>query len=374
MSDYLIIGGGIHGAACAFELARQGAKVRLLESSSIASAASGGPGQRGVRANKRDRRELPLMALAYRRWPSLHEELGCAPTYQRTGSLTLIERDQDLEAAPARVWMQEQLGIESRLVMREELVEMAPGLADGVQAAIHCPGDGTARHADTTRHFAEAARRAGARIDEHTALESLHMQGSRVSAAITATGERIEIGKCCLLLSNASVAELLRRSVGLTLPVWSTCLQVMLVRPMSPMRIDHLIGHLSRTVAIKSECDGQVMISGGFRGVWDASSHTGSTVPEAIERNLAEAVAVFPALAGAEVVCADANHLEAMCIDEVPIIDRLSADSNLYYATGWTGHGWAIAPAVSRLLVEWVRSGDRPPLLAPFSRDRFAPR
>ena len=61
MADYIIVGGGIYGCTVAWQLAKRGADVLLLEANTIASGASGGLGERGVRANGRDLRELPLM-------------------------------------------------------------------------------------------------------------------------------------------------------------------------------------------------------------------------------------------------------------------------------------------------------------------------
>ena len=83
-AEFVIVGGGIYGAATACHLARGGGDVMLLESRRIGSGASGGMGKRGVRANGRDLRELPLMTLAYDLWPSLSEDLG-----QPTGRLRL---------------------------------------------------------------------------------------------------------------------------------------------------------------------------------------------------------------------------------------------------------------------------------------------
>ena len=68
---HLVVGGGVMGVATAWELARQGASVTLVEAAEIACGASGGFGQRGVRANGRDLRELPLMAMAYEIWVPL---------------------------------------------------------------------------------------------------------------------------------------------------------------------------------------------------------------------------------------------------------------------------------------------------------------
>ena len=96
MVDYVIVGGGIYGCTVAWELAKRGADVRLLEAKTIASGASGGLGERGVRANGRDGRELPLMRLAYDIWPTLHKEINGFTGYRRLGHLDMIEREEDL--------------------------------------------------------------------------------------------------------------------------------------------------------------------------------------------------------------------------------------------------------------------------------------
>ena len=75
MAENLVIGGGVFGTGVALEIAKSGRGVRLLEKQKIASGASGGPGRRGVRANGRDVRELPLMKMAYDIWLELHNDL-----------------------------------------------------------------------------------------------------------------------------------------------------------------------------------------------------------------------------------------------------------------------------------------------------------
>ena len=58
-------------------------------------------------------------------------------------------------------------------------------------------------------------------------------------------------------------------------------------------------------------------------------------------------------------------------MDDIPVIDRLPDCRNGFFATGWSGHGWAIAPAVADLIVQWAEHDDPPALLAPFSLQRF---
>jgi sarcosine oxidase subunit beta len=193
MADFVIVGGGVYGCGAAWELARRGAKVLLLEAKTIASGASGGPGKRGVRANGRDRRELPLMRLAYSLWPPLHKAIHADTGYAQTGHLMLIEREADYRTAHARLWLQNQQGIPTRLVEGAELCEREPHLSDQVKAALFCPHDGVADHTATTRGLADAARRLGAEIREATPVSGLERQGERVTAVFTAQGERVPV-------------------------------------------------------------------------------------------------------------------------------------------------------------------------------------
>jgi sarcosine oxidase subunit beta len=369
--DFVIAGGGVYGCGVAWELARQGGEVLLLEAGAVAGGASGGVGKRGVRANGRDLRELPLMHLAYRRWPELTDEIGAFTGYERLGSLELIERDRDYVAAPAIVWAQEQMGTPSRLVETAELHEMEPHLAPQVRAAIFCPKDGVADHTATTLGLASAAQRHGAQILENTALTHLETQGNRVSAVITSTGERVPVNKALLLLSNYHVVDLLAHQFGAHLPVWKRLPQILVTEPVHPTPVRHLIGHAHRRLAIKAFGDHQVMISGGWLGRWNPRTGRGEVQSDQVAGNMAEAVAVYPCLAGTAIAQTAADRLETDTADHIPIIDRVPGLDNAYFATGWSGHGWAIAPALWPLIANWAMHERYSPLLQPFSYRRF---
>lgn len=257
------LSGGRYGAGVAWELAKRGAEVLVLEAGEIASGASGGLGKRGVRANGRDGRELPLMRAAYELWPDLHEQLGAPTGYERVGNLHLIERDRDLPGAAAQAWAQEQQGITSTLLDAKAVREMEPGLSPRIQGALYCPNDGVADHTATTRALAQAAQRHGAVMREHTRVMGLERSGDRITAVRTAEEERIEVEHTLLLLANTFVPDLLHAQFGITLPVWTVWPQIVLTEPVEPMPVQYLIGHASRLLAMKSTPDGRVMISGG---------------------------------------------------------------------------------------------------------------
>ncbi len=374
--DYVVVGGGIYGCATAWELARRGAHVVVLEARTVASGASGGPGKRGVRACGRDPRELPLMQLAYDMWPALADEIGAATGYKRPGGLHLFEREPDgldggWASAPGRAWAQNQRGIATEVLERDAVRALEPGLCDAVSGALYCPNDGIADHTATTRGLAAAAARLGAEIREGTAVVGLERAGDRVTAMVTAEGERIAVGEAALLLTNTHVSGFVREALGVTLPVWPMLPQVLLTEPLDPPPVRHLIGHERRTLAIKPLPGGQVMISGGWSGRWNAQTNRGEVITAQVEGNFAEAAAVYPALVGVRVAESDAARPESVCVDDIPIIDRLPGATNLIVGTGWSGHGFAISLAVAKLLADWATGSEQPEPLRPFTYDRF---
>lgn len=370
MTDFVVIGAGVYGAATAWWLARGGARVHVIDERGVASRASGGPGRRGVRANGRDVRELALMGHAYAIWPGLHDELGVAQFHERTGHLLLAETAIDVERARAQAWLQCQHGIRSELLDADAARAREPGLGRDVRAAVFCPEDGVADHDATTRAYAAAAERLGVAMTLGARVRGIEIRGDRAVGVTTTSGERIAAASGVLVLANSAVGDLLRP--WQTLPVWNQCLQVLISAPLERVPFRHLTGHLSRTISLKTEGDDRVMVSGGWLARWDDETQQGTPVLESVDGNLAEAVAVYPALAGMRVEAVEVGHQESNCIDGIPIIDSVPQVRNLWYATGWCGHGWAIAPVVSQLLARWALEDERPLLLAPFSHARFS--
>ena len=369
MPDYTIIGGGVYGCATARRLAERGAEVVVLERKGVATGASGGPGRRGVRANWRDGRELPLMRAAYPVWEGLHEELGAEGLFERTGNLKLVGREEDWGPAKAQATLQRRMGIETHVLDAGEVRALELDVESGVLGGVYCPLDGVSDHTATTKAYAAAARALGVDIREGVEAAGVLYEGDRAVGVSLSDGGTVEASAGVLLLSNWSVGDLL--GDRLELPAWSTSLQVLVSKPLPRVPNRTVVGHMNRTLSLKAEPGGRVMISGGYTGLYDRETHTGRAIPAAIDANVADAVATFPALAGLEVEVADAGHLECFTVDRVPVIDKAPLAENVWFATGWCGHGWAIAPVVSDLLAAFVTDGACPELLQPFALSRF---
>jgi sarcosine oxidase subunit beta len=375
--EVIVVGGGGYGCGLAWELACRGVDVVLLEKDDIAAGASGGPGARGVRSSGRDLRELPLVRHATQLWPDLAQRLRHPTGYTRTGGLRLVEKEAvgtrgGRVSLEAHSWVLRRAGIPARVLDRAELLELEPDIGPGVTHALLCPLDGVVDHTLTSHSYAAAARRLGASIREHEPVTALTWRGHEV-AAVETPAETYLPSRAVVLLENTGVADLTAStdSPNAYLPTWHVVPQVTLVRPRTPVRISHLIGHDSRPLSLKSAPRGEVQISGGWRGTWDPILECGVVDPEMVAASLAEAAAVYPGLHDAQLVHTDASRTESCTTDGIPIIDRLPSSTNTFLAHGWSAHGYALVPAVTTLLADWITTGARPHPLEPFGHARF---
>lgn len=366
-----IVGGGVYGVATALALARRGGAVTVLEALEVAAGASGGLGKRGVRANGRDLRELPLMEMASTLWPRLSEDLGADTGYERTGHLRLYEHPHEAAEAVVRGRAQCAYGIPTHNLDRSAVTNLESGLSERIIGALHCPEDGVADHVATTRAYARAARASGVEIQTGARVAGLEIRHGRCAGLRLGDGRVVPSPGPVLLLANAGVPPLLDASVGVRLPVWTVYPQVVMSAPATVAPLRTLIGHASRPLAVKMTPGGAVMLSGGWRGSWDPEEGRARVLPEAVRGNWEQAVAVFPAIGRLEIAEACADRAETASVDGIPIIDRVPGVVNLLFATGWSGHGWAMAPAVALLLADWVVDGHHPVRLRPFGLDRF---
>lgn len=374
-SDFIIVGGGVYGCAVAYHLAKQGQTVTLLEQRSIANAASGGSGKRGIRANKRDLRELPLVSEAYRLWPRLADEIGGATGYENTGGVYLIEDEMaglsgGMIAAEHRARVQTALGATTELWSSEQLRKLLPGLSPKICAGLYTPFDSIASQSDTTHSYARAAQHYGASIVEGTQVTQLKTDTSgRITTAIDSYGHEHTAKTAMLIANNAGMADLVKDSLGVRLPVWPVYPQALAVRAQRTPSIPVLVGHDRRKLSVKMVGNDVIMLTGGWRGKFNSKMSTVDTIEDNIRGNLAELQAVFPDLGELTIEATYVDRPEAVSIDEIPLIGKLR--EGLYLAAGWSAHGWALAPSASQHIARMMLDDTIHTSIAPFGLDRF---
>jgi sarcosine oxidase subunit beta len=378
-AEIVIVGGGIYGACLAYDLAKAGHDVLVLEAQEIAAGASGGPGERGVRAANRDLRELPIVAQAQQRWAKLQAEIPGGVGYRRIGGFQVYDipygqRRGEIEGEiAARAAAQEALGIPTRLLGRDEVMAMEPELSPAIQGALFCPNDGVGDHGFATRQLAAEAQKAGAVIRTGEAVAKIVCEKGRAVAIMLAGGERVEVGRHLVLLANTGVPALLGPHLARheVLPVWNIIPQMLFVTNPEKRRINHLLGHKSRRLAVKQLVDGTIMISGGqcVEPGGEGMGLRGTLSATAL--NVGDAIATFPFIDRSEFLKVDGSRAESCAIDQIPIVGKIEAADNLIFGFAWSGHGYAISLGFVTYLADWMTSGEEPAALAPFSPRRF---
>lgn len=176
-NDVVIVGGGIVGAATAYELLRHGITATLIEKDTIAAGQSG-RNWGFIRQQGRSPQELPLIRAANRRWQELEDETGESFDWVQGGNLALAT-DAD-SAARYHAWTHvgAEHGVDTRIIDAAEVERLVPGLRLPFTAAMYAASDGHADPVAATTSLARAAERGGARILRgHTARR--HGRGTK---------------------------------------------------------------------------------------------------------------------------------------------------------------------------------------------------
>lgn len=361
----VIIGGGVVGASIAWHLARRGAQVTLVERDHLAAQASGASAG-GVRQVNRDPREMPLAIAAIQRWHALEDELDADCEFRMGGQLMVAEHEDGIPELQRRVESQRAQGLDLQLLDAAEVREVAPALTPGIVGGIYTADDGQASAPLTTRAFGAAAEREGASLRLGTTVTGIATAGGAVTGVETDHGT---IACDHLVLAAGAWTPTLAAQLGIHLPFVTMGLQMMAAGPAEPM-LAPTVGALGRRLSLKQVPNGEFVIGGGWPGDVDMERRTGTTRMASIAGSIEHSSAILPRLRDLPLLRTWIG-LEALCIDEVPVMGPIPGFDNLTIAAGFSGHGFALSPITGQLIAELLTDG-RPSLsLDAFSITRF---
>lgn len=235
--DVIVIGGGIVGAATAYELTLRGASVTLVEAETLAHGATGRNLGFIWLHTRRPGVEIELAMDTVRRLPTLAEELGAEFGLRMNGGLIYYLTDD--QGTVMREFVERRVadGVDMRLLDGTEARDMVPMLPDSILGASYCPLDA---QIDSTRYvqaFANAAARRGALVLEGTAARAIVLDGGRVTGVETDVG-RLSAGT--VVVAAGGWTPYLTAALHVDLPIHPMRLQIVQTEPMPP-RLEHLL-------------------------------------------------------------------------------------------------------------------------------------
>lgn len=369
--DAIIIGAGITGCATAHDLAVKGMKnVLVLDKGDIGGEASGANGG-GVRQSARDPAEMPLAMAAVKRWETLHEELGMDVEYRQAGNTRLCISETQMTAMGEAVAMQrERFGLDVSLVDAEALREINPHVSDHVVGASWCPTDGHANPMLATYAFAKRAKELGVTIRTGEAVSEIRLCKGKVAGVVTDSG----VYATETVVNAAGIhGRKLANQLDLDFPMTPIFTEV-LVTEAAPPLFPQMVGTAASDF-YGHQTDHGSFVFGGFAG-FEPFLHTREDTPNysQIGSSICRAVLqFFPVLSKLNVIRVWSG-LIAQVSDKIPVLGRVEEVPGYVSATGFSGHGFGIAPCTGKLLAEIVADGAPSMDLSAFRHHRFLPK
>ena len=368
--DVIIIGGGGHGLATAYYLA----KVHGIRNIAVLEKGWIGGGNTGrnttiVRSNYRQPELHNFFEFGLKMWESLSDDLNYNVMFSPRGALLLGHSDADMTQL-AQLGDSHRLdGIDAELMTRDQVAKFEPSLDMSASARFPIHGaliqrrGGTARHDAVAWGYARAADALGVDIIQNCEVTGFTRAGGKVTGVETTRGA-IGAGRVgiCVAGNSGHVAGL----AGVKLPIESQTLQAFVTEPVKPM-VDTVIMSMTLHCYISQSDKGGIVL-GGDPDRFPSYAQRG--MPPQIEKAAAEAIALVPALSRLRMVRCWAGVTD-MSFDGSPIISALPVEG-LYLNGGWCYGGFKATPGSGWMYAHLLASGESHALAKPFAFDRFA--
>ncbi len=368
--DVAIVGGGGHGLATAYYLAREHGihNVAVLEKGWLGGGNTG-RNTTIIRSNYLWDESAHLYEKSLKLYEGLSRELNFNIMLSQRGVLNLAHNRHDLKELSRRVRAIRLNGIDSEILdpagVKAEvpILNTSPSPRYPILGASLQRRGGIARHDAVAWGFARAADARGVDIVQNCEVTGIDVAGGRVTGLETTRG-RIAAKKIGLVAAGHS--SVLAAMAGLRLPIESHTLQAMVSEPIKPVLHSVVMSNAVHVYVSQSD-KGELVIGAGMDG-YNSYSQRGSF--RIVEAQMGALVELFPIFSRLRMLRQWGGIVD-VCPDASPIVGKTPVEG-LYINCGWgtggfkatPGSGWAFAHTIAQ---------DRPHALnAPFALERFA--
>ena len=365
-ASVVIVGGGVVGTSAAFHLAEAGADVALIERASLGSGSTS-KAAGGVRTQFSDVLNIEIAKRSLDAFRDFGRRPGWEIDLKQVGYLFVLTRPSDVEEFARSVALQNELGLDSRMLTSEETRALCPLLdGDDVLAGAFSPGDGHATPEGVVQGYAFAARAHGAHIRVGCEVTTIRVDdGGQITEVVTTDGV---IRTPTVVCAAGAWSRACGAMVGVQLPVSPLRRQILFTEA-----IDELPADLPMTIDFETSFYFHREGPGLLMGMSDPSEMPGFSVETSddwipglmdIVRRRAPRIADVGIRGGWA-------GLYEMTPDHNAIIGEAAGVSRFLYATGFSGHGFLQGPAVGEILRDMVLRRPTFVDVSPLSVERF---
>ena len=365
--DAIIIGGGGHGLATAYFLAKNHGmrRIALLEKGVIGHGNSG----RNTQVVRSDYFHLPSSKFfnrSLRLYEGLSRELNYNIMLSQRGKIDLCHSPQELEIKRRATNAIRMNGVDADMLSPDEIRKLEPALNFNGRypiegGAVQWRG-GMARHDAVVWAFARAACALGVDIVQGCEVTGFQLEAGRVTGVETTRG-RIAAPRICMAVAGHS--SVLARKAGVAIPIISMALQAMVTEPVKPM-LHHVLASSIVHVYVSQSDRGEIILGGGA-DIYHSYAQRGGL--PALEQNARAAVELYPSLGRLRLMRQWAGIVD-ITHDTSPVMG-LTPVPGLYVTGGWGTGGYKAIPAGGETMA-WTIANDRPhELIRAFNLERF---
>jgi sarcosine oxidase subunit beta len=367
--DVVIVGGGGHGLATAYYLARNHGirNVAVLEKGYIGGG-NVGRNTTIVRSNYMLDGNAHFYEHSLKLWEGLSRDLNYNVMFSQRSVLNLAHSDGQMDACARRGNLMRLNGIDAELLDRQQVRRMYPYLdySDDVRFPIYGgllqPRGGTARHDAVAWGLARGADRLGVDIIQNCEVVGFERNGDRVTTIKTSRGD-IGCGRVGVAVAGntSRVGDML----GLKLPIESHVLQAFVTEPLKPLIdgvITYGVGHF-----YISQSDKGGLVMGGDIDFYNSYAQRGNL--PTIENVMQYGLAMMPNISRTRVLRHWGGIMD-MSMDGSPIISKTPID-NLYLNCGWCYGGFKATPGSGHVFAHTIANDAPHPYNAAMTMERF---
>jgi sarcosine oxidase subunit beta len=367
--DVVIVGGGGHGLATAYYLAKNHGlrNVAVLERGWLA----GGNMARNttiIRSNYLWDESAAIYEHSLKLWEGLSEELDYDLQFSQRGVLNLAHNLGDVREGRRRVNANRLNGVDAEWLDADEVKKLCPVINVSDRARYPVMGatlqrrGGIAKHDHVAWALARGADAYGVDLIQGCEVTGFEITGGRVTAVETSLG-RIAAGK--VALAAAGHTSVLAERAGLRLPLQSHPLQALVSELLEPV-LDCVVMSNAVHVYVSQAHKGELVMGAGIDAYNSYGQRGGVHV---IEAQMAAALELFPIFSRVRVLRTWAGIVD-VCPDASPIIGTTPV-GNLYINAGWGTGGFKATPGSGWVYAHTIAEGTPHPLAEPFALDRF---